>query len=273
MEGVSLSVSFDREAFLCRSQAGTCFCQNNFLDIPAVLTQYFIMMQKNVKKFLYKKVHPKIAFAVFATTILLLVGVSLYFVSQKSTKAPLTYSTVTPIPTVTPVMPGWKVLRLENGWHLTLQYPPNMVVSYHTGSITLAHSKAGGFFFNIMFVPLNNYDERIYGIPLVKTLLPAPIGKIPTDTIKSYERNTITKVADLMVDGHRAVHFTDYDPGSTQVPGGYSDRYFIMQDYSSYYDIETFANLRNEFELPVAKAQVEKYSNPLEEVINTIRIN
>ena len=178
-------------------------------------------------------------------------------------------------PTDILVMSGWKLLQSKN-MHFTLQYPSNLSAEekeYRPGDKIVFNSHANSNGQPIGLV-ISYATKDIIKSPnsqfLIDVLLTSPVGNVPAGNIEGYGDNIITKLADLTINGHRAVHATLFRKGGTLQQPRYCETYFVLKDSNYYYSLGTCTT---DTTYTVAKADVDQYSSLMEEIVNTFTID
>jgi hypothetical protein len=212
---------------------------------------------------------------VILVLVIFLTGVAIDGTKLFNTHKTLNQAVAQLSPTVIPISPGWKLLQSQD-MNFKLQYPSTLSFEekeYRPGDMIVFNSHANSNGQDIGLVIsyttkdiIRNPNNRF----LIDVLLTSPVGNVPTGNIEGYGDNVITKIADLTINSHRAVHATLFRKGGTLQQPRYCETYSVLKDSNHYYSLDTCTT--NET-YAGAKAEVTQYSGLMEEIVNTFTIN
>jgi hypothetical protein len=155
--------------------------------------------------------------------------------------------------------------------HFTIQYPSNHSLEeheYRPGDRILfdSHNPNGrNVGLEISYATGGMPNDHSFS----DALLNASVGNVPTENIEGYGDNVITKIADLTINGHRAVHATFFRKGGIYQEPRFCESYIVVKDSNSDYLLDACTTNAT---YEGAKAEVTQYSSLMEQIVNTFMI-
>jgi hypothetical protein len=191
---------------------------------------------------------------------------------------PTTIPSSTPVISPLPVTPGWKLLQFQSQeMHFTLQYPSNL--SLENPSVEdKVYKPAPRILFmaqdpngrpiglNISYAADDTSNDRSSN----DVLFNAPVGNVPSENIQGYSDTVIIKIADLTINGHRAVHATFFRKGSTYQEPRFCESYIVQKDSGHEYSLDACTTDGTSYS--ELQAKVTQYSGLMGQIVNTFTI-